>query len=53
MDSLFRAFDDVQCCGEGTLIPAGEDIERFEVQSDVSWVLVVEKEVCYYLIELD
>ncbi|KAG6372419.1 Spo11/DNA topoisomerase VI subunit A, partial [Boletus reticuloceps] len=32
---------------EGTLIPAGEDIERFEVQSDVSWVLVVEKEAVF------
>ncbi|KAF8135570.1 Spo11/DNA topoisomerase VI subunit A [Boletus edulis] len=32
---------------EGTLIPAGEDIERFEVQPDVSWVLVVEKEAIF------
>lgn len=27
------------------MIPAGEDIERFEVKSDVAWVLVIEKEV--------
>lgn len=29
---------------EGSLIPAGEDIESFEV-GEVSWVLIVEKEV--------
>ncbi|KAF9227465.1 DNA topoisomerase IV, alpha subunit [Gyrodon lividus] len=32
---------------EGTLIPAGEDIERFEVEGDVAWVLVVEKEAVF------
>ncbi|KAI9572046.1 DNA topoisomerase IV alpha subunit [Boletus coccyginus] len=32
---------------EGTLIPAGEDIERFEVDSDMSWVLVIEKEAVF------
>lgn len=35
------------------LIPAGEDIERFEVTSDVRWVLVIEKEVTYSFIEFD
>ncbi|KIK90802.1 hypothetical protein PAXRUDRAFT_35180 [Paxillus rubicundulus Ve08.2h10] len=32
---------------EGTLIPAGEDIERFEVEENVAWVLVVEKEAVF------
>ncbi|KAN0091017.1 Spo11/DNA topoisomerase VI subunit A [Tylopilus felleus] len=32
---------------EGMLIPAGEDIERFEVTSDVRWVLVIEKEAVF------
>ncbi|KIJ18847.1 hypothetical protein PAXINDRAFT_174991 [Paxillus involutus ATCC 200175] len=32
---------------EGTLIPAGEDIERFEVDGNVAWVLVVEKEAVF------
>ena len=30
---------------QGTLIPVGEDIARFEVDDDITWVLVVEKEV--------
>ena len=30
---------------KGTLIPVGEDIEKFEVDNDIAWVLVVEKEV--------
>ncbi|KAG9316487.1 hypothetical protein JVU11DRAFT_2526 [Chiua virens] len=33
---------------EGTLIPPGEDIERFEVKPDVSWVLVAEKEAVFH-----
>ncbi|KAF8552513.1 DNA topoisomerase IV, alpha subunit [Imleria badia] len=32
---------------EGMLIPAGEDIERFEVKNDVRWVLVIEKEAVF------
>ena len=35
------------------LIPAGEDIEHFEVKSEVRWVLVIEKEVILSFIELD
>jgi hypothetical protein len=30
---------------QGALIPVGEDISRFEVDDDISWVLIVEKEV--------
>lgn len=30
---------------QGTLIPTGEIIERFELNGDISWILVVEKEV--------
>ena len=30
---------------QGTLVPAGEDIESFSVDNDVAWVLIVEKEV--------
>jgi hypothetical protein len=30
---------------QGTLIPVGEDIESFGLDDDVSWVLIVEKEV--------
>ena len=30
---------------QGTLIPAGEDIETFSVDEDVAWILIVEKEV--------
>ncbi|KAF8198101.1 Spo11/DNA topoisomerase VI subunit A [Pholiota molesta] len=30
---------------EGTLIPAGEDIQSFSIDEEVAWVLVVEKEV--------
>jgi len=37
----------IQCNdSEGALIPAGEDIATFAIDEDVSWVLVVEKEVC-------
>ncbi|KAG2750348.1 DNA topoisomerase IV, alpha subunit [Suillus brevipes Sb2] len=32
---------------EGTLIPTGEIIERFELKGDISWVLVVEKEAVF------
>ncbi|KAG2032460.1 Spo11/DNA topoisomerase VI subunit A [Suillus americanus] len=32
---------------EGTLIPTGETIERFELNGDISWVLVVEKEAVF------
>ncbi|KAG1777544.1 Spo11/DNA topoisomerase VI subunit A [Suillus placidus] len=32
---------------EGTLIPTGETIERFELKGDISWVLVVEKEAVF------
>ncbi|KAG1864056.1 Spo11/DNA topoisomerase VI subunit A [Suillus tomentosus] len=32
---------------EGTLIPTGETIERFELKEDISWVLVVEKEAVF------
>lgn len=31
------------------MIPAGEDIERFEVEGDIAWVLIVEKEVTIFL----
>jgi hypothetical protein len=30
---------------EGTLIPAGEDIQSFSIDEEVAWVLIVEKEV--------
>jgi hypothetical protein len=30
---------------QGTLIPTGETIERFELVGNISWILVVEKEV--------
>ena len=30
---------------QGTLIPAGEDIETFSVDEHVAWILIVEKEV--------
>lgn len=33
---------------EGTLIPAGEDIAHFDVDEQLAWVLVVEKEVRVY-----
>lgn len=36
---------DFECGCQGTLIPTGETIERFELKEDISWVLVVEKEV--------
>lgn len=29
---------------QNTLIPLSEEIERFEVDGDLSWVLVIEKE---------
>ncbi|CDO76728.1 hypothetical protein BN946_scf184796.g22 [Trametes cinnabarina] len=32
---------------EPTLIPPSEDIERFEVEGDLAWVLVVEKEAVF------
>ncbi|EKM54341.1 uncharacterized protein PHACADRAFT_96783, partial [Phanerochaete carnosa HHB-10118-sp] len=32
---------------ESTLIPVSEEIERFEVEDDLSWVLVVEKEAVF------
>ncbi|KAF8800283.1 DNA topoisomerase IV, alpha subunit [Phlegmacium glaucopus] len=32
---------------EGTLIPAGEDIESFSVDEDVAWILIVEKEAVF------
>ncbi|KAH7888791.1 Spo11/DNA topoisomerase VI subunit A [Phlebopus sp. FC_14] len=32
---------------EGTLIPAGEDVDQFEVKSDLAWVLIVEKEAVF------
>jgi len=30
---------------EGTLIPAADEIEQFEVDDRLAWVLIVEKEV--------
>jgi hypothetical protein len=36
---------DFECVYQGTLIPTGETIERFDLKGDISWVLVVEKEV--------
>jgi len=33
---------------QGTLVPAGEDIEAFSVDEDVAWVLIVEKEVAVH-----
>jgi hypothetical protein len=38
------------CISQGTLVPAGEDIEAFSVDEDVAWVLIVEKEVIAHLI---
>lgn len=35
------------CNLQSTLIPPSEEISRFEVSDDLSWVLIVEKEVCY------
>ncbi|KAG0703236.1 Spo11/DNA topoisomerase VI subunit A [Suillus ampliporus] len=32
---------------EGTLIPTGETIKRFELKGDISWILVVEKEAVF------
>ncbi|EDR11599.1 topoisomerase acting in meiosis, partial [Laccaria bicolor S238N-H82] len=32
---------------EGSIIPAGEDIESFSVDEDVAWVLIVEKEAVF------
>jgi len=32
---------------EGALIPVGEDIERFEVDEVISWVLIVEKDAVF------
>ncbi|OJA14502.1 hypothetical protein AZE42_04456 [Rhizopogon vesiculosus] len=32
---------------EGTLIPTGETIERFELVGNISWILVVEKEAVF------
>ena len=31
---------------KNTLIPPSEEIERYEIQDELSWVLIVEKEVC-------
>lgn len=39
-----------ECIFQGTLVPAGEDIEAFSVDEDVAWVLIVEKEVLVHLI---
>ncbi|ETW81048.1 hypothetical protein HETIRDRAFT_319856, partial [Heterobasidion irregulare TC 32-1] len=41
-DEILRATD-----SEGTLIPTAEDIVRFELEQDVSWVLIVEKEAVF------
>ncbi|KAG2079070.1 DNA topoisomerase IV, alpha subunit [Suillus decipiens] len=38
---------DFGCSCEGTLIPAGETIERFDLKGNISWVLVVEKEAVF------
>ena len=35
---------------EGTLIPASEDIAHFDVDDELVWVLIVEKEVCVALL---
>ncbi|KAJ8592718.1 DNA topoisomerase IV, alpha subunit [Rhizopogon salebrosus TDB-379] len=32
---------------EGTLIPSGEIIERFELEREISWILIVEKEAVF------
>ncbi|KAF8971127.1 Spo11/DNA topoisomerase VI subunit A [Flammula alnicola] len=42
------------CCNdvEGTLVPAGEDIESFSVDEDVAWVLVVEKEASLLILKI-
>ncbi|KAF9482249.1 DNA topoisomerase IV, alpha subunit, partial [Pholiota conissans] len=38
----------IQCKdAEGTLIPAGEDVESFSIDDDVAWVLVIEKEAVF------
>jgi len=31
--------------GQASLIPVGEDIQTFSVDEDISWVLIVEKDV--------
>ncbi|KAG2148313.1 Spo11/DNA topoisomerase VI subunit A [Suillus cothurnatus] len=38
---------DFECVYQGTLIPTGETIERFDLKGDISWVLVVEKEAVF------
>ncbi|KJA20085.1 hypothetical protein HYPSUDRAFT_839020 [Hypholoma sublateritium FD-334 SS-4] len=40
---------EVICCNdtEGSLIPAGEDVEAFSVDDTVAWVLLVEKEAVF------
>ncbi|KAF9568218.1 DNA topoisomerase IV, alpha subunit [Agrocybe pediades] len=43
-----RSGERIECNdSEGTLIPAGEDIETFGVDEDVAWVLIVEKEAVF------
>ncbi|EGO00168.1 hypothetical protein SERLA73DRAFT_107163 [Serpula lacrymans var. lacrymans S7.3] len=32
---------------EGALIPVGEDIDRFEIEGDMAWVLIVEKDAVF------
>jgi hypothetical protein len=46
----FRYLTLIECIVQGTLVPAGEDIEAFSVDEDVAWVLIVEKEVIVHLI---
>ena len=46
----FRYLTLTKCISQGTLVPAGEDIEAFSVDEDVAWVLIVEKEVIAHLI---
>lgn len=38
-------FYEHDCRSQGSLIPAGEDVEAFNVNDTVAWVLLVEKEV--------
>lgn len=43
--SVYLCHSSCSLTRQGTLIPVGEDIARFEVDDDIAWVLVVEKEV--------
>ena len=49
--TLYHAHDQFyehDCRFQGSLIPAGEDVEAFNVNDTVAWVLLVEKEVFWH-----